>query len=142
MKSKIRKLASQFNIDSIIQTAVEVRNEIQDEQVWNNMTTQEKTDWFYNQCAKYNLTTKIIYQDDIPFRIVVEEFHGKHYESAYFTVFLPVEQRFELDMEPWHLEIGGAYVSQKNGGIWATARGLKGKEKQISEVMRLHHLGE
>jgi len=142
LKSKIRKLSDQFNIDSIVETAVEVRNELLDEQVWNNMTAQQKTDWFYDQCAKYNLTTR-----QRSNQIIVNELPeiGKHDGTrAYFTVFLPKELHEDGDREiDWKLEIGGAYIDpKKNGGIWYTARGLKGKEQQIAEVMRLHNLGE
>jgi len=141
LKSKIRKLSDQFNIDSIVETAVEVRNELIDEQVWNNMTAQQKTDWFYDQCAKYNLTTR-----QRGNHIIVNELPeiGKHDGTrAYFTVFLPDEDAVRgTGHDAWHLEIGGAYISNNNGGIWTTSHGLKGKEKQIAEVMRLHNLGE
>lgn len=135
MKSKIRKLACQYNIDSIIQTAVEVRNELVDEQSWNIMTDQEKTDWFLNQCKQYNLTVR--FNDNkgqIPSRYCVNELPSGN--KAYFTVFLA------HNGEPWHLEIGGSYIDNNNGGIWFTSPGLKGKEKQIAEVIRLHNLGE
>lgn len=142
MKNKIRKLADQYNIDSIIQTAVEVRNELVDEQSWNIMTSQEKTDWFLDQCKKYNLTTEISYYNDQPHRITVNELPC--YDKAYFTVFFPRKNsvRGEGD-DAWHLEIGGSYTDhKKNGGIWQTHPGLKGKEQQIAEVIRLHNLGE
>lgn len=137
LKSKIRKLSDQYNIDSIVQTATEVRDEMKDELAWNVMNDNQKTDWFINQCKHYNLTTEIIEHKNKPFRIIVKEFHGKHYDKAYFTVFLA-----RSCDEPWHLEIGGAYTGTNNGGIWSTNRGLKGKERQIAEVMRLHNLGE
>lgn len=136
MKSKIRKLAYQYNIDSIIQTAIDVRNDMLDEQAWNNMTDQEKTDWFLNQCKQHNLTVR--FNDNkgkIPSRYCVNELPSNT-NKAYFTVFLA------HDGEPWHLEIGGSLSSNNNGGIWPTAVGLKGKERQIAEVIRLHNLGE
>jgi hypothetical protein len=40
------------------------------------------------------------------------------------------------------LEIGGAYITERNGGIWSTAPGVEGKELQIAEVVRLHRQGE
>lgn len=141
MKSKIRKLAGQYNIDGIIQTAVEVRNELVDEQSWNNLTSQEKLDWFLNQCKKYNLTTK-----QFSNQISVNELPcvGQHNGTkAYFCLFLPKELHEDGNRETEvHLEIGGAYIGNNNGGIWQTAPGLKGKEKQIAEVIRLHSLGE
>lgn len=136
LKSKIRKLSDQYNIDSIVQTATEVRNEMEDELAWNVMTTQQKTDWFLDQCKRYNLTTKIC-----PERIFVNELPA--YTKAYFTVFLPRKNSFRGEGDDaWHLEIGGSYVDGANGGIWTTSRGLKGKEQQIAEVMRLYNLGQ
>lgn len=129
IKSKIRKLASQYNIDAIIDSAVQVRNEMLDEQAWNLMTTEQKTQWFYDQCNTYNLTT---HQDHN--RIIVDQLTDN--KRAYFTAFLPTDNEPEF-----YFEIGGSYYDT-NGGIWPTARGLKGKEKQISEVMRLHSIGQ
>lgn len=141
LKQKITKLADQFNIDAIIQTAQEVKVEQADIQAWNALSTDEKTDWFMQQCAKYNLTTR-----QLSNQIKVDQLQevGKHRgDNAYFTVFLPRNEKIGSDeLSAWHLEIGGAYVTQRNGGIWSTAPGLKGKEKQIAEVIRLHKLGQ
>lgn len=141
LKSKIRKLSDQYNIDSIVQTATEVRDEIVDEQSWNNLTSQEKLNWFLIQCKKYNLTTK-----QLSNQISVNELPcvGQHGgKKAYFCVFLPKDLHEDGNRETEvHLEIGGSYIGNNNGGIWTTSRGLKGKERQIAEVMRLHNLGE
>ena len=142
LKSKISKLSNQYNIDSIIQTATEVRNELIDIKAWDNLSVDEKTEWFLKQCKKYNLTPNFLVHNDIVSRICVEELPcGK---NAYFTVFLPRDDQFRRDEndDGWHLEIGGSYIEENNGGIWYTHPGLKGKEKQIAEVMRLHNLGE
>jgi hypothetical protein len=140
LKSKINKLSQAYSITAIIDTAKEIQKEQADIQAWEVLTTEEKTQWFMDQCAKYNLTTKIVNHNDIPRRIYVDEFDDAH--TAYFTVFLP-HPGWEIDgLENWHLEIGGAYVGPNNGGIWVTHPGLKGKERQIAEVMRLHNLGE
>lgn len=140
LSTKIRKLSEQFNIDAIISTATEVKSQIQDEADWNRLSDTEKTAWFISQCDKYNLTVEFIQHKAENFRIVIKEF-GNNRDNAYFTVFLPHKDRYER-LEPWHLEIGGAYITERNGGIWTTARGLKGKEKQIAEVMRLHKEGQ
>jgi hypothetical protein len=140
LKSKIRKLSDQFNINSIVESAIEVRNELIDEQAWNVLTEDQKLQWFYNQCKQYNLTTS-----QHGHQISVQELPciGKHRGSkAYFCAFLPESLHEDGSREGFHLEIGGAYITQNNGGIWSTNRGLKGKEKQIAEVMRLHNLGE
>ena len=141
LKSKVRKLAEQFNIDAIINTAKEVQFDLQDEHDWNIMSNQQKLDWFYNQCKMYGLTTK-----QFSNQISVNELPcvGKHHGTkAYFCVFLPKsmhEDGFREDH--FHLEIGSAYASPKHGEIWSTAYGLKGKEKQIAEVIRLNKLGK
>ena len=140
LTTKIRKLSQQFNIDAIISTATQVKSQIQDEARWNQLTTQQKTEWFLDQCKKHSLTARTIQQGGEDFRIVVEEF-GNNHDNAYFTVFLPHKARWE-ELEPWHLEIGGAYITERNGGIWSTAPGVEGKELQIAEVVRLHRQGE
>ena len=142
LKSKISKLAQAYSITAIIDTAKEVQIEQADIQAWEILTIEEKTQWFLDQCAKYNLTTRTVNHDGIPRRICVEEWKGS--DTAYFTVFLP-HPVWASDNDTgcgWHLEIGGAYVGPNNGGIWGTHAGLKGKEKQIAEVMRLHKLGQ
>jgi hypothetical protein len=139
LTTKIRKLSQQFNIDAIISTATQVKLQIEDEALWNQFTNEQKTEWFLKQCTNYGLTARFIQQGGENFRIVVEEF-GNNHDNAYFTVFLPHKDRYE-QLEPWHLEIGGAYITERNGGIWSTAPGLKGKEKQIAEVVRLHREG-
>jgi hypothetical protein len=137
LKQKLIKLADQFNIDAIIQTAQEVKLEQTDTQAWQALTTDEKTDWFMQQCAKYNLSAKIVDS----YRIIVKELPCG--DNAYFTVFLPRNETIGSDrLSQWKLEIGGSYFKDVNGGIWSTAPGLKGKERQIAEVMRLHNLGE
>jgi hypothetical protein len=136
LTQKINKLAEQFNIDAIIQTAQQVKLDREDTLTWNTLTTEEKTQWFMDQCAKYNLTTR-----SNQCQISINEFKG--YKTAYFTVFLPHEDSFRgTEPKAWHLEIGGAFAADVNGGIWATHSGLKGKEKQIAEVMKLHNLGQ
>jgi hypothetical protein len=141
LKQKITKLADQFNIDAIIQTAQEVKVEQVDIQAWTALSTEQKTKWFMDQCAKYKLTPEVIQHDGTDWRICVKEL--KETDKAYFTVFLPhIDAWRGVETEAWHLEIGGAYVTDNNGGIWSTAKGLKGKEKQIAEVMRLHAKGE
>lgn len=141
LKSKVRKLAEQFNIDAIVKTAKEVQLDIQDEQAWDQLSNQEKLDWFYAQCKKYNLTTK-----QISNQISVIELPcvGKHHGTkAYFCVFLPKSMHEDGYREDeFHLEIGSAYASLKHGEIWTTSAGLKGKEKQIAEVIRLNKLGK
>lgn len=141
LTQKINKLAEQFNIDAIIQTAQQVKLDREDTLAWDALTTEEKTQWFMDQCAKYNLTT---YQ--ISNQIKVNELPeiGKHGGTkAYFTVFLPRNESIgKDDLSSWHMEIGGAYIREVNNGIWATHSGLKGKEKQIAEVIRLHNLGQ
>ena len=141
LKSKVRKLAEQFNIDAIVNTAKEVQLDIQDEQSWNMLTNQEKLTWFYGQCAKHNLTTK-----QFSNQISVNELPavGKHKGTkAYFCVFLPKDMHPDGHREThFHLEIGSAYANAKAGEIWTTSAGLKGKEKQIAEVIRLNKLGK
>lgn len=141
LKQKITKLADQFNIDAIIQTAQQVKIDAEDKAQWDAMTTEAKTEWFLAQCALYNLTTHQ-YSNQIKVNELAEI--GKHSGSkAYFTVFLPRNEIIGSDeLSDWKLEIGGAYISENNGGIWSTHPGLKGKEKQIAEVMRLHSKGE
>lgn len=138
LTSKITKLAEIYSITAIIDTAKQVQIEQADIAVWDAMSTDEKIEWFYNQCKKYGLTTKQIHN-----RILVNELLHSSNRRAYFTVFLPSEKAFRgNDSNAWHLEIGGSYVGEENGGIWDTARGLKGKELQIKQVMRLHKEGK
>lgn len=141
LKSKVRKLAEQFNIEAIIKTANEVQSDIKDEQDWNNMSNQEKLQWFYDQCKKYNLTTK-----QFSNQISINELPcvGSHHGSrAYFCVFLPKDMHPDGHREThFHLEIGSAYASPEHGEIWSTHPGKIGKEKQISEVIRLNKLGK
>jgi hypothetical protein len=135
LTSKITKLAEIYSITAIIDTAKQVQKEQADIAVWDAMSTDEKTEWFLNQCSKYNLTT-----EEIGHQIKVIELPeiGKHGGTrAYFTAFMPREQDPEF-----HIEIGSAYASSKHGTIWPTARGLKGKEFQIQQVIRLHKEGK
>ena len=141
LTQKINKLAEQFNIDAIIKTAQQIKVDVDDRAQWDAMSTEEKTAWFMAQCAKYNLTTH-----QISNQIKVDQLpeiakHGG--TKAYFTVFLPRNEKIgSNELSPWHLEIGGAYIGTNNGGIWSTHKGLKGKENQIAEVIRLHKQGE
>lgn len=141
LTQKIEKLAAQYNIDAIIKTAQQVKLDSEDTNAWNALTTEAKTAWFLDQCAKYNLTTH-----QRANQIIVDELRevGNHNGSkAYFTVFLPRNESIgKDDLSDWKLEIGGSYIRSENGGIWSTHPGLKGKEKQIAEVMRLHNLGQ
>lgn len=133
LKLKVRKLAEQFNINAIISTAQEVQLDMADEAVWNALSNQERLDWFNGQCAKYGLTTKPLSR-----QLSITEFtRPNSYQHPYFCVFLPKELHEEGQHENFYLEIGSAYASPKHGDIWATHPGLKGKEKQIAEVMRL-----
>ena len=133
LKHKVRKLAEQFNISAIISTAQEVQVDMADEAAWNALTNQQRLDWFNAQCTKYNLTTR-----QFSNQISINEFkHEKSYQHPYFCVFLPRDLHEEGRREDFHLEIGSAYASPKHGDIWYTHPGLKGKEKQIAEVMRL-----
>jgi hypothetical protein len=137
LKSKLNKLSQAYSITAIIETAKEIQTEQADKMIWDAMSTEEKTQWFLNQCARYNLTPEFI-QD---WRICVKEL--KEGTKAYFTVFLPHKDAFRgTESDAWHLEIGGAYIGDNNGGIWTTHPGLKGKERQIAEVIRLHKLGQ
>lgn len=136
LKSKITKLAQAYNINAIIETAEQVKFDLADQAAWNKLTSDEKTQWFYSQCQLYNLTTKQIHN-----QIKVNELPAGKF--AYFCVFLPSEDNFRgQSTEAWHLEIGGSYIGDRNGGIWPTSPGLNGKEKQIQQVMQLHQRGE
>lgn len=142
LTSKISKLAQTYSITAIIDTAKQVQQEQADIAVWDAMSTDEKTEWFYNQCKKYSLTTTKFAN-----QISVNELlcSGKHGGTkAYFCVFLPhpTDNFRGSDPSAWHLEIGSAYASPKHGTIWPTARGLKGKELQIQQVIRLHKEGK
>ena len=141
LKSKVKKLTEAYSITAIIETAKEVQIEQADRALWNAMSTDQKTKWFYDQCKKYNLTTR-----QIGNQISINELPcvGKHSgHRAYFCVFLPDDQAWRGNgQEGWHLEIGGAYIGRENGGIWATSPGLKGKEIQIAEVMKLNKAGK
>lgn len=141
LTQKLSKLADQYNIDAIIKTAQQIKTDAEDKAQWLAMSTEEKTKWFLDQCAKYNLTAEFIGHKDSHWRICVKEL--KEGNKAYFTVFLPHEDSYRgTGSDAWHLEIGGCYVGENNGGIWTTHPGLKGKEKQIAEVIRLHNQGE
>ena len=141
LKSKVKKLTEAYSITAIIETAKEVQIEQADRALWDAMSTDQKTEWFYDQCKKYNLTTS-----QIGNQISINELPcvGKHSgHRAYFCVFLPDDGAWRGNgQEAWHLEIGGAYVGRENGGIWATSPGLKGKEIQIAEVMKLNKAGK
>ena len=143
LKHKIRKLAEQFNISAIISTAQEVQVDITDEAAWNALPAEQKTAWFEAQCAKYNLTitnhSLATDRNSYINRITVNEFKHKYSsQHPYFTVFLPHHTAWRgVGDDAWHLEIGSAYASAEHGEIWPTHPGLKGKEKQIAEVMRL-----
>lgn len=141
LKSKVRKLAEQFNIDAIINTAKEVQLDIQDEQAWDQLSNPQKLQWFYDQCSMHGLTTKH-FSNQIS--IIELPAVGKHNGTrAYFCVFLPKDMHEDGMRETeFHLEIGSAYANAKAGEIWPTAKGLKGKEKQIAEVIRLNKLGK
>lgn len=135
LKLKVRKLAEQFNINAIIATAQEVQTDMADEAQWNALSNQERLEWFKAQCAKYGLTTK-----QFSNQLSINEFkHPLSYQHPYFCVFLPKELHEEGHAN-FHLEIGSAYASPKHGDIWSTHPGLKGKERQIAEVMRLRKL--
>lgn len=123
LKHKIRILAEQFNIDAVISTAQEVKADTQDSAVWDAMSDSQKTQWFEQQCAKHNLT--IQYNKG---SMYVNEFHNQ--TELYFIAWLPKQSKTASD--PWHLEIGNTLSN-----IWPTNRGLKSKEMQIAEVMRL-----
>lgn len=140
IKNRIRTLAAKYDIDAIIKMAEEVKEDMADEQAWNNLTEKQKVDWFYAQCKKYKLTT-----EQFSNQIAVKELPcvGNHRGTrAYFCAFLPKSLHEEGHREGFKLEIGSAYASQKYGHIWETHPGLKGKEKQIAEVIRLNKLGK
>ena len=141
LKSKIRKLAEQYNIEAIVKMSNEVRSDILDEQNWDAMSNTQKLQWFYDQCTKYNLTVK-----QFSNQLAINELPcvGQHRGTkAYFCVFLPKDMHEDGDRDnEFHLEIGSAYANEKFGEIWPTARGLIGKEKQIAEVIRLNKLGK
>ena len=140
LKSKVKKLTEAYSITAIIETAKEVQIEQADSALWDAMSVDQKTEWFYDQCKKYNLTWS-----QRGNQISVNELpcvgnHSGH--RAYFCVFLPDDDAWRGNgQEGWHLEIGGAYIGRENGGIWATSPGLKGKERQIAEVMKLNKAG-
>ena len=138
---KIEKLAAQFNIDAIIKTAQQVKLDTEDTKAWDALTTDEKTAWFMEQCQQYGLTT---HQRSNQIKVDQLPEIGQHGGTrAYFTVFLPRSEKIGSDdLSPWKLEIGGSYIRNENGGIWSTHPGLKGKEKQIAEVIRLNKLGQ
>jgi len=135
LKSKVKKLSEAYSITAIIDTAREVQTEQADQTLWNAMSTDQKTAWFLDQCKKYNLTPDI----DENSIYVKELSPGK---KAYFVVFLPRQDSWRgIETDAWKLEIGGSYIDNVNGGIWATSTGLKGKERQIAEVIKLNKAG-
>lgn len=136
LKLKVRKLAEQFNINAIISTAQEVQLDMADEAAWNALSNQQRLDWFLGQCKLYNLTICQLHNQ----LSIVEFKHKNSYQHPYFCVFLPKELHEEGRRDNFHLEIGSAYASPKHGDIWYTHPGLKGKEQQIAEVMRLRKL--
>lgn len=141
LKHKVRILAEQFNISAIISTAKEVQADQFDQAAWDVLTSDEKTQWFIDQCAKYNLTVTnhSLNHNKYDNRLTVDQFrHKDSHQHPYFTVFLPAKSAWRgTDDDAWHLEIGSAYASPKHGEIWPTQSGLKGKEKQIAQVIRL-----
>jgi hypothetical protein len=141
LTTKIEKLAAQFNIDAIIKTAQQVKADTEDTKIWEALTTEQKTAWFMAQCEQYGLTTT---QRSNQIKVDQLPEIGKHSGTkAYFTVFLPRKEIIGSDeLSDWKLEIGGSYIRDENGGIWSTHPGLRGKEKQIAEVIRLNKLGK
>lgn len=140
IKNRIRVLASKYNIDAIIKMAIEIKADMEDEQAWNRLTEQEKVDWFYTQCKKYKLTT-----EQFANQIAIKELScvGNHRGTrAYFCAFLPKSLHEEGHRDGFKLEIGSAFGNEKYGMIWETHPGLKGKEKQIAEVIRLNKQGK
>ena len=139
LKNRIRGLSEKYNIDAIIKMAKEVKADVADEQLWNAMSEQQKLDWFYAQCEKYGLTTKQFSNQISVKELPVTGDHGG--SRAYFCVFLPKSLHEDGYREELHLEIGSAYSSIKHGDIWMTASGLKGRERQIAEVIKLNKIG-
>jgi hypothetical protein len=140
LKNRIRGLSDKYNIDAIIKMAKEVKADVEDEQLWNAMSEQQKVDWFYAQCKKYGLTTS-----QRSNQISVKELPcvGDHNGTrAYFCAFLSESVDPNQGRVEFHLEIGSAYASRKHGDIWMTATGLKGKERQIAEVIKLNKIGK
>jgi len=125
LTSKITKLAEIYSITAIIDTAKQVQKEQADIAVWDAMSADEKTEWFLNQLKKYNLT---------PFHvetaIYVKEFINS--KEPYFIAWLE-----NCGTGYWHIEIGNSLYN-----IWPTARGIKGQEEQIKQVMRLRKEGK
>lgn len=140
LKSKIKKLSEAYSITAIIETAQEVQIEKADCALWDAMSSDQKTVWFYDQCKKYNLTLSQYGNQLSVDQLPCVGNHSGH--RAYFCVFLPDDDDFRGNGSAgWHLEIGGAYIGRENGGIWATSPGLKGKEFQIAEVIKLNKAG-
>lgn len=125
LKSKITKLAQAYSINAIIDTAKQVQIEQTDIAIWDAMTDEEKTEWFLNQLTKYNLTP--VHHEN---SIYVKEF--KNINEPYFIAWLSTS-----GLGYWHIEIGNSLYN-----IWPTARGLKGIEEQIKQVMRLRKEGK
>jgi len=125
LTSKINKLALTYSIAAIIDTAKQVQKEQADIAVWDAMSNEEKTEWFLDQCKKYNLTP-LHYENSI----YVKEFHAQH--EPYFVAWLET-----CGTGHWHLEIGNSLYN-----IWPTASGIKGQEEQIKQVMRLRNAVE
>ena len=135
LKLKIRKLAEQFNINAIISTAQEVQLDMADAQAWDALSNPQRLDWFLGQCKLYNLTISQRHNQ----LSIVEFKHPLSYQHPYFCVFLPEELHLDAGRDDFKLEIGSAFAA-KQGEIWSTHPGLKGKEQQIAEVMRLRKL--
>lgn len=123
LKSKISKLAQAYSITAIIDTAKQVQIEQADIAVWDAMSNKEKTEWFLGQLTKYNLTPEYNKTS-----IHVKEFTSS--KEPYFIAWMPVS-------DEWHLEIGNTLYN-----IWPTARGIKGQEEQIKQIMRLRKEGK
>ena len=123
-------MSQAYSITAIIDTAKQVQQEIADKTIWDAMSLDQKTEWFLAQCKKHNLTPEINKES-----IYIKELKSGG-QKAYFIAFLPREN------SGWHMEIGGSYYREKNGGLWSTASGIIGKEMQIEQVMRLHNQGE
>jgi len=125
LKSKVSKLAQAYSITAIIDTAKQVQIEQADIAIWDAMSTDEKTEWFLNQCKKYNLTPL-----HFETAIYIKEFVNS--KEPYFIAWLE-----NCGTGYWHIEIGNSLSN-----IWPTSPGIKGQEEQIKQVMRLRQMQE